>query len=176
MDTSIVLKNLKDIKIEIENANAGVVDMEIEIPFLVDFKKFPFESKFIVIECICCKKKVRIGIYENGGYIKGEGASKPIRTGWDYPPIKQLDYDEANFLSKMLKISYLQRKEKYSLIINDEYQHCFILYKACVCKEEYFLIFEPAGELYREISLQFYIYSLYNVKLSESFKKIFFAF
>jgi hypothetical protein len=174
MDDSInILNSIREAKVIVYSQSLKVYEKEFFIPDIINLYDYPFESKFIECKCYVCSEKVKIGIYENGGHLRGEGASNNIITGWGYSYKNKLNYSKALALSKALNILFEQlNDEDYALIINSNYKHCFALFKKCnSCNSEYILIFEPTGELYREIALQFYIHSVLYVETSKEFKQ-----
>lgn len=174
MDNSInILEEFQEACLAIRSKNIANVNSTFSLPSIIDLQNYPFDDKFILFECSCCKEKVEVGFYENGGYSRGNGRSEIIKTGWDYSSENKLNHKDASLLSNILKLSSQKHdKEEYVLTINDNHNPCFILYKRCEkCASEYILVFEPTGDLYREIALHFYIHKLFRVELSDGFKE-----
>jgi hypothetical protein len=174
MDNSVViLKQINKAKVIVCSQSSKVYENVFSIPTIIDLHNYPFESKLIEYYCDSCSEKIEIGIYENGGHLRGPGASENIITGWDYSSQYKLNHADSLYLSKALNLLIEKlNSDEYALIINNNYKHCFVLLKKCLtCNSEYILTFEPTGEYYREIALQFYIHSIFKVKTSEEFKR-----
>ncbi len=169
MVTDSIVKKINFLDLKIQKKDLITKIGEVFVPGIANFYDYPFENKLISCLCPVCDTSVDFGIFENGGFIRGDGNSIRIKNSW----VNSLTKEKVLYLSKLLDlcIKEVDKEKTYAgFLLNEEIKSFFILLKNCnSCEAKFILCFTPNGEHYNDIALQFFIHSFSQVKLSNKF-------